>query len=343
MHWIISIQHRTSNGFTSSASPGAAKMLSILMVIVPIFGLILLGYFCRRFEVLGPFASAELNRFVIYLALPALLFDVMAKADWHDFALLEFAGAFGLSSVIIYGLTVGLCLYKRRPLADASIDGLGSAYSNAGYIGIPLGLLVLGEESLPAVTLAAVLATFFLFAISIVLVEVGLQAERSPSRIVLRVGGALVRNPLLVAPMLGALFAVSGISMPSAATSFLTLLGDCASPCALIALGLFLADNTQTAKSMRNAALPLTVGKLVAHPVLTWFLVYPIFALPPALAKTAVLLAALPTGTGPFMLAEFYRRGTTETSGAILLSTIISLVTITLLLAYGGYGTLSFR
>ncbi|MEA3114287.1 MAG: malonate transporter [Caballeronia sp.] len=77
----------------------------------------------------------------------------------------------------------------------------------------------------------------------------------------------------------------------------------------------------------------LVLAKLIAQPLLTWWLAFHVFALPVLWAKTAVILSALPTGTGPFMLAEFYKREAAVTSSTILFSTVISLITITACLA----------
>jgi predicted permease len=77
----------------------------------------------------------------------------------------------------------------------------------------------------------------------------------------------------------------------------------------------------------------LVLAKLTAQPLLTWWLAFHVFALPVLWAKTAVILSALPTGTGPFMLAEFYKREAAVTSSTILFSTVISLITITACLA----------
>ncbi|MFP3248974.1 MAG: AEC family transporter, partial [Paraburkholderia sp.] len=97
-------------------------------------------------------------------------------------------------------------------------------------------------------------------------------------------------------------------------------------------IGLFLAEKRTAAAAKPGAALLLTGAKLLLQPALTWWLAARVFGLPPALAGMAVVLAALPTGTGPFMLAEFYRREAHITSRTILLSTLGSLVTLSLLL-----------
>ena len=77
----------------------------------------------------------------------------------------------------------------------------------------------------------------------------------------------------------------------------------------------------------------LVLAKLIAQPLLTWWLAFHVFALPVLWAKTAVILSALPTGTGQFMLAEFHKREAAVTSSTILFSTVISLITITVCLA----------
>jgi len=316
-------------------------MLSTVTVVLPVFAIILAGFVARKVGFLGPNAALDLNRYVVYLALPALLFEVMAGADWSDHDLMEFVGIFVLSSGVIYALTVALCFLDSRNLADASIDGLGTSYSNMGYVGFPLCLVVLGKDSLPAVTLAGVVTTVALFAIGIVLIEVGRQSQPRRRAIVWTVSGSLVRNPLVIWPVLGGLWGAVSVPMPASFATFLSLLGASAAPCALVSLGLFFADGSKesSGRIWSKAAL-LSVGKLLVHPALTFGLVM-LFGLPPFLAGIAVLLAALPTGTGPFMLAELYGRETLSSSSVVLLSTVVSIVTITLLVYWGGYADLA--
>jgi hypothetical protein len=121
------------------------------------------------------------------------------------------------------------------------------------------------------------------------------------------------------------------LTISGGADTFLKLLGAAASPCALVALGLFLAGNSEGGAAKTTTLLVL--AKLIAQPLLTWWLAFHVFALPVLRAKTAVILSALPTGTGPFMLAEFYKREAAMTSSTILFSTVISLVTVTVCLA----------
>jgi predicted permease len=311
-------------------------MLSTLSVVLPIFALIFAGWLVRRAGVLGSSATTELSRFVVYLALPALLFDIVAHAQWSDIWQPGFVGAFGLGSALVFALTLALRLRRSRPLADAAIDGLNAAYANAGFVGFPLALVALGPEAMGPTLVASILTVCVLFGIAVILIEVSLEAETRPMQLGLKVGRSLLRNPLLVAPALGTLVPLLGLTLPAPAESFLTLLGGAASPCALVALGLFLAEEREAAMPDHESTALLVGFKLILQPAVTWVLATAVFGLSPLLTHTAVLLAALPTGTGPFMLAELYRRDGSLTSSVVLVSTLISVLTISGYLALAG-------
>ncbi|CAD6548488.1 AEC family transporter [Paraburkholderia metrosideri] len=314
-------------------------MLATLEILLPVFGLILAGFACRRSGVLGPNSASELNRFVVWLALPALLFDTMAHATWQQLYQPAFVAAFSLACVVVFVLILATRLLSGRHLADASVDAIAASYPNTGYIGFPLGLIAFGPASLTPTTIATILVACVLFALAIVLIEVGLQTERTPHKLGLKVLGSLARNPLIVSPIAGVLFASLHVALPSSAETFLKLLMGAASPCALVSLGLFLAEKRPVEPGTGGISLLLTGVKLVVQPALTWWLAARVFGLPSTMVEMAVVLAALPTGTGPFMLAEFYRREAQITSRVILLSTIGSVVTLSLLLMVMGHRT----
>jgi predicted permease len=137
---------------------------------------------------------------------------------------------------------------------------------------------------------------------------------------------------LLVAPLAGAGWAATGIRLPQGVEAFLKLIGGATSPCALVALGLFLAEKRERTRRDTLVATLLVGMKLGAHPLLAWVLAFHVFSMPPLWAASAVLLSALPTGTGSFMLAEFYRREAAITSTTILVSTVLSMITVTICL-----------
>src|SRR3954464_11101078 len=152
-------------------------MLSTLTVVLPIFALILAGWLTRRIGPLSPHATAELNRFVVYLALPALLFDVMAHTHWAEIWQPGFIAVFGLSSLAVFGLTVWVRLRRPLHLADAAIEHLNAGYANTGFMGFPLALEALGREALAPTTVALIMTVCVVFAAQLVLIEIRLHTQ----------------------------------------------------------------------------------------------------------------------------------------------------------------------
>ncbi len=305
-------------------------MSSVVNVVLPVFALILLGYLCRRSGRMGPTGASELNRFVVWLGLPALLFSVVATSTWEQLWQPGFIAAFAIGCLGVFAFTLAYRMLQKQPLVDASLDALGASYANTGYVGIPLCMLVLGDEALQPAMVASIVVVCVLFAIALACVETGLHAGQGVLRTLGKVSSALARNPLVIAPLLGALWAASGLQLPVPLATLLKLLGAAAAPCALVSLGLFLAQPQPAARV--QGVWPLVGLKLVVQPLITWYLAFQVFELPTLWAYSALLLAALPTGTGPYMLAEFYGREGSRVSRVVLLSTLGSLITLSLIL-----------
>jgi len=311
-------------------------VLATLTILLPIFGLMLAGFLARRHGALGPAAASELNRFVVWLALPALLFDILAHASWATLYQPGFIESFGVATGLVFAFVMACRLLAGRPLADASIDAISASYSNTGYVGFPLLLLVFGRDSRTAATIATIFVVCVLFGVAVMLIETGLQEEKRGAATLLKVALAIVRNPLICVPAAGVVFAAAHWELNAGIETLLKLLGAAASPCALVCMGAFLAEKRPAGAARADLRAPLLLAgtKLVVLPLLTWWLAVDVFGVPDAWANMAVLLAALPTGTGPFMLAEFYRREAGVTSRTILLSTLASLVTLSVLLMH---------
>lgn len=309
-------------------------MSSVLGVILPVFSLVLAGYLCRRFDLLGAHAASEINRMVVWLCLPALLFEAMATVSWKDIWQPGFILSYAVATLGLFVCVLLWVVLRRGNLADASVKGLSASYANTGYMGIPLCLLVFGDAGTEPALIASLIIICVLFALAVVCIEIGLQNEPNIWRAASKVCLALLKNPVVIAPVLGGMWAATSQPLPAPAHQFLKLLSAATGPCALISLGLFLAHKHQGTPD-RGTALALL--KLFAHPALTWMLAVYVFHLPAMWTKAAVLLSALPTGTGPFMLAEFYRRNGAQVSSTILLSTLGSLVTLTACLYFIGH------
>jgi predicted permease len=302
---------------------------SILAIVLPIFALIFAGWLVSRLGVMGPQATSELNRFVVYLALPALLFDIVAGSSPQQLWQPHFVAVIALSTLSVFVLTIAFHAWRTGFDADAPVLGLATAYPNTGYLGFPLLLAALGPASNTLTLIATIIAACALFALAIVLIELRLHAGGHPLTVLAKVAKSLAKNPLIVAPVLAAVFPATGLAVPHPVEVFLKLLGAAASPAALVGLGLFLAQK-RPAGEQRQTGLTATLValKLVVHPALAWLLATTLFPLDAPARHAAVLLAMLPTGTGPFMLAEFYGREAGVTARVILISTVLSIATI---------------
>ncbi len=308
-------------------------MNAVIDAVLPVFALIGVGYAASWRGLLGPAVTDALNLFVVWLALPALLFGATARMSWADIDHPGFALAAGGGMAATFALSMLLDRRRGHRLADRAIEGLDAAYANTGFLGIPLGLALFGDAVLPALVISALLTACLLFGFAIVLIEVDLAATPDLRATLLKACRSLARNPLLVSPALGGLWAATGLALPVPAERFVALLGAAAGPCALVTIGLFLHGQRERADDREVARL--VALKLLVQPLLTLGLASTL-PMPKPWFDAALLLAALPTGTGPFMLAKLYGREAAATSRAILLSTVLSVATVSALVMWIG-------
>ena len=308
-------------------------MQAVLNSALPIFALILTGFLCGRFNVFDRTATDNLNRFAVYLALPALIFTAMSRIGVEQVSQFGFIGAFcgGIAATFATGFAISRL--RGRRVANASIEGLDAGYSNVGFMGIPMCLLVFGPDSAPASIIATLFTACVLFLFAIVVVEMDLQKGATLGATIAKVARSLLTSPLFIAPVAGRAVGLSGFALPAPFMSFTTLLGGAASPAALVCIGLFLAQERVVTHDANSIAILVSL-KLVMQPAVTALLAFHVFAMPPLWSHSAVILSALPIGSGPFTIAKLYGLEAGVTSGAILVSHIFAVLTVSLLVAW---------
>lgn len=307
-------------------------MEPIFNVVLPVFGIIAAGYLAGRRGLLGDASSEALNRFVYWVALPVLLFKAMATVDIANIIRVDFLLGFMLSLAAVWAgaMLIAKILFGRG-LAEATMHGMNTVYGNAGYMGIPLALATFGQEAVFPAIFITVIYTALIVGAAIVMIELGAEKTEGMLPALRKVFGALIRNPMLIAPVLGLAWAASGISLPAPAETFCNILGAAAGPCALFAIGLFLVG-----KPLREGlgeVTVMTVVKLLVQPVVTAGFMFWLFPVDPLWGKVAVLMATLPTGAGSFVLSLSYGLYVQRTSSVILISTIASVATISVFYA----------
>lgn len=165
----------------------------------------------------------------------------------------------------------------------------------------------------------------------------GARASGSSAfRVAARLAGTVLRNPLVISPLLGILFATTALPLPKAVSNYLDLMAAAVGPGALFALGLSLIDR----KLIGNAGevIWLTALKLIANPILTFALVTYVFAMEPLWSQAAVILSAMPIGANPYIIAQQYNVHVETVSSAIVFSTGLSVFTVSFLLIWLGVG-----
>lgn len=307
-------------------------MLYVFNVVLPVFMLILIGYLCGLTGKLGASASVELNRFVVWLALPAQLFNFAANSGWQTLWQPQFILAFLASCLLVFLLVLSISLYRVRDIARASFNGLSASYSNTGYMGIPLCALALGQDGL-APAIISTFIVFVMFALATILIEVGILSHKKSHEVVLSVLRSLGTNPLLIAPVAGLLWSTGQLQMYEPLSQVIAFLAAAATPCALVSIGLFL---TQKSVANSSQAWGISFAKLVLQPAIAWCIASLILDLPILWVNALVILSALPTGTGPFMLSQFYRTDGSLISRVVFITTTGSLLTLSLILWFNG-------
>jgi predicted permease len=234
-----------------------------------------------------------------------------------------YVGAQGITFVL--AMLLGEWLF-RNSFSEAAMNGMNAVYSNTGYMGIPLALAAFGSASTVPTIITVVVNSAVVVALTTVFIEVAQNRGGGVVGIVRDVVRALVTNPMLMAPMLGIVWSATDFGLATPVNNFCTILGAAAGPCALFAIGLFLVGKP-ISEGLGEVSANLGM-KLVVQPLITWWLAVAVFDLDPLWVVIGVLMAALPTGAGSFVLAQTYQVYVQRTSSAILLSTVLSVLTL---------------
>lgn len=306
-------------------------MQSILNNALPFFALIFCGYAAGRLKLLTETAAAGVNTFVFYFALPAFLFALMSSSPLSDVLNGPFIGAYVVASLAVFALAAvtGRLLFAVGR-DEASIMGLAAVMPNTGYMGIPLILAVLGREAAVPVVVGITLDSILLIPLGIILIETEKGNKDGLLRTILSTLGKLLKNPLIVSIFAGLAFSGTGLATPTPITNFLDLLGAAAGPCALFALGATLASRKITDGAAEISFM--SAMKLFVHPAALYATITLVFDVDPLWATAALLVAALPIAANVFIVARQYDVYVTRTSSAILVSTVLSMISVSILL-----------
>jgi predicted permease len=226
---------------------------------------------------------------------------------------------------LIFALVFGVSLaLDRRAVASAGAHATTATFSNLGFLGPPLILAFFGERGAGPMTMVMLSESTILLSLGSTIMGVSSGRAAGLGAILLR--GTLL-NPIVVAIALGAVFAVTGISLPAPVDRFLGFLGSSAGPTALFALGGALALQRVDRATVFSAAA-ISAAKLAIYPIVTWYILARVLGVEALWTQVGVVIAALPPAGSNYVLAQRYAAGAEHISAAIVLSTVLSAVTV---------------
>jgi len=288
---------------------------------------ILVGYVAGRLGIGGPTAPFVLNRVAFFVTNPALLFVTLAQADLRVVFSTQLIVA-AIAALVSVGLFVVLSrAFFRAPAPETTIGALGAGYVNANNIGLPVAVYVLGSASFVAPVLLLQLIVFAPIALSVL---------DTTSRGAVSVRSILtqpVRNPMIIASVLGILVDLSGLKLPDAVLKPFELLGGAAVPLVLLAFGMSLVGARPLQAGAGRAAIVTAVVLKSAVMPLIAFGAARLLGLEGQSLFAAVALAALPTAQNVYNFAARYERGMSVARDVVLLTTIFAVPSLLIIAA----------
>jgi malonate transporter len=301
-------------------------MAEIVTLVLPFFGLILLGYVVARFTSQPDGAMGWLNVFIIYVSLPALFFKLLSTTPVEEFKRADFLVTTTYVAFIIFALIFAIGLLLRRDnIGNATIQGLAGAYGNIGYMGPGMALLAFGEAAAVPVALIFCVENIMHFTVAPLMMAFTGKDKTSIRALALKVIKNIAFHPFIIATFFGVMAAIYQVDLPDAADNTINILAQAAAPCALFAMGVTLA--LRPLKRIPIEVSYIVPIKLILFPLLTFVALSWIGNFDPIWVQVAVLMASLPTATNVFVIGQQYGYWIQRASACILITTIFSVVT----------------
>lgn len=297
--------------------------------VLPVFSVIFVGWLFGRVrrEVAG---DKLLNDYALYVALPALLFVAIARAERGDLGQWAFVCA-TLGGIAVAWLA-GLVIARRAGVAapSSSLIAMGACYGTTGYLGVPVLLAAYGREAALAAALATVLHNIPAIVAVILRHEMAEASWREGAGRALRVAG---RNPLLLAVLAGLAVALADVAVPEVVMRGAEFAGLSAGPVALFALGLGLS-RLQRGDGSAAWVWQMAAVKLLLQPLATLALAWLLGLRDGVWLAVAVVMAAQPVGAGVYVFARQYGFAAERMALGIVWSLLLALVALPLWLQF---------
>ncbi len=309
-------------------------MLDIVYTLIPIFLIGLFGYIAVKMDRISASGVKAIGTFVFFFALPALLFSGMVRQPINEVIALDFIGAYTLSIVVLFvAVALAARLIWHYTLAESSMIGCVAALPNLGLMGIPALVLIMGDKVLVPLTIMWLIDMMVILPLTIMIIEY----DKAPGAILRKamesVRQSLFANPVVAAALLGAGLSALNFQIPSALDNSIRFLGNAAGPAALFALGGMLAAQSFVWSDRLSHGMVFL--KIVMQPVVN-FACMTLFGVDEELRLIATMGAAVPVAVLSFLIAQTHNLLVPSVSSATVISTLLSILTLSAILALLG-------
>ncbi len=307
-------------------------MSSVLAVTFPFFALVLCGSLAARRNILAPAAIPGLNGFVLYFALPAMLFRFGAQTPLARLLDARIACVYLACALVLVAVVIG-ATRSRMGWNDAAFGALVTAFPNTGFMGVPLLSALLGAAAAGPVIQTIAVDLLVTTSLCIALSRLD-GADRHGAAVAVRKAlRGMASNPMPWSILLGVLASATGTALPRPLDDTVALLAEAASPVALFTIGAVLARSQMGADTpvRWQDYVPLALAKLFLHPLLVLAALRVAallgFALEPKVATALILVAALPSASNVALLTERFGAHNGRIARVILVSTVLAFMT----------------
>jgi hypothetical protein len=314
-------------------------VLNVLLVTFPFFALVLAGYVAAKRRMLPLEAIPGLNGFVLFFALPSMLYRFGSTTPIAELLDASVAGVHLLCGLVMVGVCIAITLNQRIRWNDASLGALVAAFPNSGFMGVPLLVALLGPAAAGPTILTMLLDMVVISSLCVALSRLDGAGDsgESSARAMLMAGRKALRgvvgNPMPWAILLGAAASAMQFKLPGPLQTTVWLLADAASPVALFTIGAVLARSQIQANHPMPLSdyLPVVLIKLLLHPLLVGLVGLAAIQLgvplDPFALSVMVLVAALPSASNVSLLAERLGADNGRIARIILATTVAAFFT----------------
>jgi malonate transporter len=297
-------------------------MFELLDIVLPVFGLVAIGYGGARLGLVNDRMENGLNDFLFTFCMPVMLFRLVNDGTVPDSIPLSYWLSYYIAMAVVWiAASLSASRLFGRDHGESVIAGLAAGQANLTMVGVPIILKAYGAEAGFAIAMLLAVNLPISTTVATLMLERGKQGGFS-WRTMLR---SLVTHPILIGIFVGLIAKLFGLHVSGAAKQITDQIGGMAVPGALISLGM-----TMKRYGLREGlglSSLVTALRLLAHPALTFVLAFYVFRLPPVWAGSAVLFAASSAGVNVYLFAARYKEGEALASSVVALTTGFAAIT----------------